>query len=147
MDAPNDQEIKEYYELHKNIFRHPSGFEVVVYQSKDQARLNEKINNPMFNSQDILQTEQDLPYTKISTELANLLSSTAVGSFSPIIPDGKGGYMSFYMKRIKGMEEVSLLDAKEQISNMISSDKREQVLSDYFARLRSNADIEFVRQP
>jgi len=147
VEAPNDEEIKEYYELHKNIFMHPSGFEVVVYQSQDQSRLNEKINNPMFNSQDILQTEQELAYTNVSIELANLLTKTATGSFSPIMPDGKGGYMSFYMKKIKTMVQVDLADAKDQISNMIAGDKREQVLSDYFARLRTNADIEFVRKP
>ena len=144
---PTEEELKEYYELHKDSFAHPSGFEVVVYQSKDKDRLAEKLNNPMLNSPDILTTEQDLPYSKISPELANLLSRIQVGTFGPIIPDGKGGHMSFFMKKLKAMEQTGLHGAKDMISNMIREDKREQVLSDYFARLKSNADIEFIRKP
>jgi len=144
---PDEQEIKEYYELHKHDFFHPSGFKVVVYQSKDKNRLQEKIDNPMFNSPDIMQSDKDLPYAKISPELVKLLIKTPVGTFSQVIPDGKGGFMSFYMKEIKDEEQLGLHGATPQISNMIISDKREQVLSDYFARLRTNADIKILRKP
>ncbi|PHS58703.1 MAG: peptidylprolyl isomerase [Sulfurimonas sp.] len=144
---PSEAEIQEYYELHKPKFSHPSGFKVVIYQSKDQARLQEKIDNPMFNSPDIMQTNSDLPYSKISPELANLLTKTPVGVFTQIIPDGKGGYMSFYMKETKAIEQTGLHGASPQISNMIIAGKREQVLSDYFERLRTNADITFIRKP
>ncbi len=147
VSQPTEDEIKEYYELHKNNFSHPSGFSVVIYQSKDEKRLQEKIDNPMFSAPDIIQTPQELPYSKISPELAGLLSKTAAGTFTAIIPDGKGGYMSFYMKEIKSMEQIGMKTARNQIINMIMGDKREQVLSDYFARLRTNADITFVRKP
>jgi len=144
---PTQEEIKEYYELHKDLFSHPSGFVVVIYQSKDKQRLQEKINNPMLNSPDILQNERELSYSKVSPDLAGLLSKTELGTFSIVIPDGKNGYMSFYMKEVKAIEQTGLHGAKAQIENMIVLDKREQVLSDYFARLRSNADIVFIRKP
>lgn len=147
VSKPTETEIKEYYDLHGEHFAHPSGFSVIIYQSKDEKRLQEKIDNPMFSSPDILQTPQDLPYSKISPELAGLLSKTEAGTFTATIPDGKGGYMSFYMQEVKSMEQVGLDGAKAQISNMIMGDKREQVLSDYFARLKSNANIEFLRKP
>ena len=147
VSQPTEEEIKEYYELHKGNLSHPSGFSVVIYQSKDEKRLQEKIDNPMFSATDIIQTPQELPYAKISPELAGLLSRTVAGTFTAIIPDGKGGYMSFYMKEVKSMEQVGMVSAKNQIVNMIMGDRREQVLSDYFARLRTNADIEFIRKP
>jgi len=147
METPDDAEIKEYYDLHKESFSHPTGFKVVIYQSKDQKRLEEKINNPMLSSPDIMQTPQDLPYSRISPELANLLNKTPQSTFTAVIPDGKGGYMSFYLKEKESMEQTELVDVRDQISNMIVGDKREQVLSDYFARLRTNASIEFIRKP
>ena len=37
--------------------------------------------------------------------------------------------------------------SKQQIKNIIMSKKREQVLNDYFARLKTNADIKYLRKP
>ncbi len=145
LSQPSDSEIEEYYKLHKDSFSHPSGFSVVVYQSKDSARLQEKIDNPMFYSSEIVSSEQELPYDKISPELAGLLSRTSKNSFTSIVPDGKGGYMSFYLKEIHSVAKSSVEDVRNQIINMMMAEEREQVLSDYFARLRDNADINIIR--
>lgn len=145
VSEPSQSEIKEYYELHKAKFEHPKSFDVVIYSSKDNARLQQKIDNPMFYAPDIATNEQTLPYEKISPELAGLLSRTSKNSFTTIVPDGKGGYMSFYLKDIDETANSSVDDSRNQIINMIMGETREQVLSDYFARLRDNADIEMIR--
>ena len=146
-DEPNEEEIKEYYDLHKENFKHPSEFTVIIYQAKDKSRIQEKIDNPMFYSPDIQQNEQILPYTKISPELAKLLSRTKVNHFSPIVPDGKKGYMSFYIKALKSAKESGLESMRDQILNAIMSEQRESVLSNYFARLRQNTTIKTLRLP
>ena len=86
---PKDDEVEAYFKSHKESFAHPSGFKVVIYQSKDKSRLQEKIDNPMFYSPDISSNEQELPYDRISPELAKLLEKTALNSFTTVIPDGK----------------------------------------------------------
>lgn len=145
VQEPSEADIQEYYKLHKTKFEHPKSFSVVVYSSQDSARLQQKINNPMFYAPDIATNEQTLPYERISPELAGLLSRTSKNSFTSIVPDGKGGYMSFYIKDMDETANSSVDDARDQIVNMIMGDTREQVLSDYFARLRDNADIEMIR--
>jgi len=147
VSAPSDSEIEEYYELHKNNFAHPSAFEVVLYGAKDKSRLQEKIDNPMFFSPDIQTNEQMLPYDRITPELANLLQRTPQNSFTPIIPNAKGGFMCFYIKNIISAKEVPLESIKDQVTNLIMASKREQILGDYFARLRHNADIKVLRIP
>ncbi|MBU1657573.1 peptidyl-prolyl cis-trans isomerase [bacterium] len=144
---PSEAEIKEYFELHKDDFSHPSSFTAIIYNAQESARLQEKIDNPMFYSPDIQTNEQVLPYERISPELASLLERTPLNSFTPIIPDGKGGYMSFYIKEISSAEKGGLESMRNQVSNMIMAEKREQVLGDYFARLRHNADIKIIRMP
>ena len=146
-DEPSDKDIKEYYNLHKDDFDHPSEFSVIIYQAKDKSRLEEKVSNPMFYSPDIAQREQVLPYAKISPELAKLLTKTGLNHFSPIVPDGKGRYMTFYIKSLKSIKDSKLDDVKEQIKNAIMSKQREEVLSNYFARLRQNTDIKTLRMP
>ena len=146
MSQPTEDEIVEYFELHKDNFSHPSSFNAVIYSAKNRARLQEKVDNPMFYAPDIATNEQILPYDRISPELAKLLEKTPVSSFTPIVPDGKGGYMSFYIKSIESAKEGGVESVRNQIINSIMGDKREQVLGDYFARLRYNADIKVIRE-
>jgi len=145
VSEPSEDEIEAYFRSHKDSFAHPSGFKVVIYQSNNKARLQEKVNNPMFYSPDIQTNEQTLPYNRISPELASLLERTPQNSFTAIVPDGKGGHMSFYIKEIESAKETGLESVRNQIINMIMAEQREQVLGDYFARLRHNADIKMIR--
>ncbi len=147
MREPGEEEIKDYFELHKNEFKHPASFEVVIYDAKQKELLQEKVDNPMFYSPQIASNEQVLPYDRISSELASLLTKTAVGHFSPVIPNGKGGFMSFYVKSVESVKDVGLESMKAQVINAIMAEKREVILSDYFARLRDNADINIIRMP
>ncbi len=147
LSQPTDDEIKEYYELNKDKYIHPSAFSTVIYQSSEKSILQQKIQNPMFYTPQVQTNEQVLPYNKISPELANLLTKTTLNTFTPVIPNGNGGYMSFYIKEIQSAKENQFEDIKNQILNTIMSNKREQVLSDYFARLRNNADINIIRMP
>jgi parvulin-like peptidyl-prolyl isomerase len=147
MSEPSESEIKDYYELHKKEFQHPSAFNVTIYDARDKALLQEKVDNPMFYSPQIATNEQTLPYNRISPELAGLLARTKVGSFTPIVPNGKGGFMSFYIRSVEHSKESGLESMKAQVVNAIMGEKREAILSDYFARLRDNADINIIRMP
>ena len=146
LSEPSDSEIQEYYDLHKNNYKHPASFTVIIYDSKDKNILQTKVDNPMFYSPTIQTNEQVLPYNKISPELASLLERTALNTFTNVIPNGKGGFMSFYMKEIQSAKAGGLSSVRNQIVNSIMGEKREQVLSDYFARLKHNADINVIRE-
>lgn len=142
---PTESEIQEYYDLNKKSFSHPVSFVTVMYQTTDRNALSTKIENPMFYAPQIKTQEQDLAYDKISPELAKLLEDTPVNTFSPIIPDGKGGHLSFYIQSIKGMQNLGFEKMKGQVENMMMGKKREQVLSDYFAKLKDKTDINILR--
>ncbi|MEO1938525.1 MAG: peptidylprolyl isomerase [Sulfurimonas sp.] len=147
MSEPSDEEIEDYFELHKKEFVHPKAFDVVIYDAPNKALLQEKVDNPMFYSPQIASNEQVLPYNRISPELAQLLTRTPVGSFTPVVPNGKGGFMSFYVKSLEQPKEISIDDVRNEIINAIMQQKREAVLNDYFARLRDNAEIKTLRMP
>jgi len=146
LSEPSESEVEEYYEMHKDNYKHPAAFTVIIYDSKDKQQLQTKVDNPMFYSPEIATNEQVLPYAKISPELASLLERTSLNSFTPVVPNGQGGFMSFYIKEIESAKEGGLESVREQIVNSIMGDKREQVLGDYFARLKHNADINVIRE-
>ena len=147
LSEPSDEEIEEYFKFHKKELEHPSSFDVTIYTGKSRAELETKVHNPMFYSPSITSQTQLLEYNRISPELAGLLSRTKVNSFTPVLPNGQGGFMSFYVNSVKMAKDMDLATIRPQIINAIMMKKREQVLSDYFARLRDNADINIIRMP
>ena len=147
IDNPSEDELKEYYELHKDEFMRPSAFDVTIYSSKNRNALEKKTTIPMFHSDEISKDEQILEYARISSELARLLENTQINSFTPVVSEPNGSFVSFYLKEIKMPSSVEYESVKNQITNLIMSDKREQVLSDYFARLRNSTDIKIIREP
>lgn len=147
LKPPSDKDIQDYYTLNKSLFNHPSSFDVTIYQTKDKQALIQKTQNPMHYSPKIQEIEQVLPYNRIAPELAQLLSKTPLNSFTPIVPDGKGGHMSFYLFKVADTQEMAFKDVKKQVQNTMLAKKRENVLKDHFKRLRENTDIKVLRQP
>ncbi len=147
MDEPSEQEIKDYYELNKAKFNHPQSFSTIIYESKAQNLLQQKIDNPMFYSAEIGSKEQLFEYNKIAPQLANLLEKTPINQFSEIIPNGKDGFVTFYIQDVAKAQEFKLESMRAQIENMIMAEKREQVLREYFDRARLNANIQTLRLP
>ncbi len=147
MSQPSEESIKEYYDLNKEKFSHPSSFETVLYRAKDKSLLQEKIDNPMFYAPQVQTQEQTLPYTRISPELAGLLESTPEYSFTKILPDGQGGFMSFYLKSINSAEAGGIEAVRNQIVSEIMGNRRESILVNHFSRMNHNPDIKFIRMP
>ncbi|WP_457743295.1 peptidylprolyl isomerase [Sulfurimonas sp.] len=147
VSEPSDDEIAEFYKFHKDELTHPSSFDVTIYTANDKAILDTKVHNPMFYTPQISSHDETLDYNSISPELASLLAKTKIDHFTPVIPNGKGGFISFYLKSMTLAKEEDLQKIKPQIINIIMGQKREQVISNYFARLRDNADVNIIRMP
>ena len=147
LEQPNDEEITEYYQLHKEEFIKPSSFTVLIYQAADKNRLQEKIDNPMFYSPEVTSEERVFETAKMNPRLAELLEKTPLNNFTQVLPAPNGGFMSFYLKE-KGSSAAPDLEAiRPQISNALMGQKRETILKDYFDRQRLNADIKIIRLP
>lgn len=147
MGQPSADEEAEYYQLHLDEFSRPESFDVTIYRSSNQNALSAKIADPMRNVGNIQTKEEKLAYKSINPQLAQLLNKIPNGSFGPILPDGKNGFMSFYMRDKLNVVTENIDAVRPQITNMIMGEKRNQVLNDYFTRLRISADIKVIRLP
>ncbi len=147
LSEPNDEEIQEYYRLHKKEFEKPSTYSVIIYQCADKSHLQEKIDNPMFYSPDVTSEERTFETAQINPQLADLLDKTPVNGFTQVLPAPNGGFMSFYIKEKGAINALDIASLKPQISNAIMGQKRETILKDYFDRQRLNADIKVIRLP
>ncbi|MCK9472525.1 SurA N-terminal domain-containing protein [Sulfurimonas sp.] len=146
IELPDEEELKEYFELHKTEFLRPSAFKVSIYSSQNRAALEKKITIAMFHSDEIQIQGQNLEYGRIPQELSRLLENTKINSFTPIVADPNGSFVSFFLKGIDAPSSVDYESVKNEMINLIMTQKREQVLSDYFARLRNSTDIKVIRE-
>ncbi len=147
MAQPTPEEEAEYYQLHLDDFSRPESFEVTTYIASSQEALAAQIADPMRHTEGIQIKEENIPFGKVHPQLAQILNKIPVGSFGPIIPSGNNGFMSFYMRDKVNVITENLDSIRPEISNAIVAEKRNQVLNDYFTRLRLNADIKVLRLP
>lgn len=147
MSQPSAEEENEYYQLHLDDFSRPESFEVTTYVSPSQEALAAKIADPMRHIEAIDSKDETIPFGKINPQLAQILNKIPNGSFGPILPNGKNGFMSFYMRDKINVVTENVDSVRPQIDNMIMGEKRNQVLNDYFTRLRLSADIKVLRLP
>lgn len=147
MSQPTAEEENEYYQLHLDDFSRPESFEVTTYVASSQEALAAKIADPMRHIESIESKDETIPFGKINPQLAQILNKIPNGSFGPILPNGKNGFMSFYMRDKVNIVTENVDAVRPQIDNMIMGDKRNQVLNDYFTRLRLSADIKVLRLP
>ncbi|MDD5717836.1 MAG: peptidylprolyl isomerase [Sulfuricurvum sp.] len=147
MGQPTPEEENEFYQLHLDDFTRAESFNVTIYTAQSKEDLMAKISDPMRNISNIQMKEETIPYAAINPQLAQLLNKIPDGNFSPILPHEKNGYMSFYMRDKNNQVTEPLETVRPQIANAILGEKRNQVLNDYFTRLRLNADIKILRLP
>jgi len=145
MNPPSETDEQEYYTLHKDDFSFSENFTVVVYSSASQEKLQQKIDNPMFYSPEVRSEPKVLNYAKLNPRLAELLTSTPVDKFTPIIPSPNHIFMSFFIQEKSKQETLPFEKVRAQVNAALMQERRQQVLNDYFMRLRMNADIEIIR--
>ena len=147
MQEPGENELKEYFNLHKKEFSKPSFVDAIIYESDNQQLLLKKMQNPMFYSPNIKKQEQRIPLDKIPPQLAQLLLDTKENQFTQIIPKSPTEYMMFFITKKAKPSNVNFEDVKNQVLNAVMMEKRVNILDDYFAKLKDSAKIKVIRLP
>ena len=146
IEQPTPEEEEEYYQIHKEEYSIPQGFEVLVYKSASKERLQAKANNPMLYTPDVESAPLSLKTEQMDPRLVQLLMKTPLNSFSPVLPDNEG-FVAFYVQEKLAPQTPDFESIRPQISQQIIAQKRQQVLNDYFTRLQMTADIRVIRLP
>ena len=148
MEEPSESEVQEYYSLHLKEYQTPKSIDLVVYASQDKNTLQQKISNPMMNVASVTTEDKTIETSKVNPQFASLLTQTDIAHFTPVLPNGQQtGFVSFYVMKKNDIQTPSLEQIHDQIQGKIMDEKREQVLSEHFQRMRVNADIKILRLP
>jgi parvulin-like peptidyl-prolyl isomerase len=133
------EELKAYYNSHKNEFTVFKTIQVTEYTANNPEVLEKIKQNPLSNENVNVQTKV-YEYNEVPQNLMFLFKNTKVGEFTPPINNGSG-YVMFYIARKDGKIILPFDKVKNVIANKLLAQKREEILKSYFDRLKNRADI------
>ncbi len=141
-----DKELKKFYDDNPNDFKIANEFSVSIYTSQNGKDLQAIKNNPMLQPQSVNVENKILKSDTLDNQFKAVLNGTKQGMFTQILNIQNTPTM-FYIKEKKGFSKIPFKDVKESIYRVISKQKEERVIKDYFEKIKSSATIKVVRSP
>jgi len=133
-------EIKNYYNTHKDEFSIFDTIQVVKYTSKNPELLKNLNNNPFFTDKNIVSETKVYKWNELPLDKLYLFKNTKVGEYTPIINEGLA-YTTYYISNKNGKVYLPFDKVKNIIANKLIEEKRNQILKEYFDRVKNRADI------
>ena len=140
----DDEDLKIYYNAHKENYNVASNIDVVQYLSKDKRALLAIKKNPLAMQQGVQNTNITLAQNNINPQLKYVINSTKEGEFTPVITANKT-YVMFYITKKKDTTLQEFTKVKNQILNIVMKDREDKYLKEYFEKLKITADIKVIR--
>ena len=139
---PTEDELKLFHKKNKKLFLLPSSIATMEYHSKD-----EKIMQKFLKSRKktlLKGTWKRHNTKKMESTLRTMLLQTANGSYTQSINAGDK-YIAYKVISKTGKISLSFEDVKPLVLMKWKQAQQSKSLEDYFAKLRTNADIQILR--
>ncbi len=146
---PDEEQLKEYYDSHKNEFEVAKKVHIVKYISPSKELLAKIAQNPLYQPQSpmmLQKGEEVLDLSKVDPKFAFLLNHTPEGSFTQILPIGDK-FLLIYVDKKEGKELIPYEEARGYIIKKLASKVEGKSIKEYFDRLKASANIKIVRLP
>ncbi len=142
----SDAEIKKFYEENRDRFSQIGEFAVSVYRAKTKLELNEALKNPMAPNEGVSIEDKNLNSSSISKRELYFLNQTPIGKFTPPI-QVEDGYVSYLVNDKIGSKNLPFEDAKPLAKEYLLKSKEQELIENYFEKLKADAHIEILRRP
>ncbi len=134
-------ELKNYYNSHKNEFSIFKTIQVTKYSSNNPQILKKLFNNPFYNDPNIKTKTEVFESDKLPLNMIFLFKTTKVGQFTPIINEGLD-YVTYYVANKEGKTYLPFNKVQNIIAQNIVSKRRDLILKEYFDRVKNRANIQ-----
>ena len=136
----SDDGAKKFFEQNKDKFTFYTQINVKIYKSNNSQILEDIKNTKktLLKPQHVL-----LNTSNADPRLLGLLSQIPNGDFSPIL-NGKNGYELYQVQSKNGAHIPDFEQIKNEIFNAYINEQRQNFIQDYFDKLRSKINIEYL---
>ena len=138
------QQIKNYYNTHKNEFSIFKTIQVVKYSANNPEILKKLFNNPFYSDKNIISQTEIYQWNKLPLNKLYLFKNTKVGQYTPIVNEGLS-FVTYYIVNKKGKVYLPFNRVKNIIANQILQEERNRILQDYFDEIKNRADIKIYK--
>lgn len=145
-DTSSEASMRSYYDKHKSEFISATQVQTTRYSAKDPKLLERAIADPSLSLSGVEKTPEKLTLSMLNPQIAQMFSSLQVGEFSPILDAGNGSYVAFVVQEKIGENTMSFEEAKSIIAQKFAQEHQEQILDEYFEKIRQKSHIEHIRQ-
>jgi hypothetical protein len=143
--APTMEEKKNFFEQHIDEFSMPISISVTEYTSPNQQSLVNKQRSPMFFPQDMTQNNKEMNPQTINPQLAKLLLSTKVNSYTQIFQASATTYMMFYIRAFGERATADFASVEKQLENSIMGKKKNTLINNIFQDEMRKANINYIK--
>ncbi|GMB95860.1 MULTISPECIES: SurA N-terminal domain-containing protein [unclassified Helicobacter] len=145
VNTNSETKMREYYNAHREEFSVPSEVLTTRYTAKDTKTLTQALENKDIEVPGVSKGEEKINLKSLNPQIAQMFLSTKEHTFTPILNAGGGDYVSFYIQKKLGKEEVSFSQARGFIANKLIEEQQDKILAEYYEKLRVKAKIKFLR--
>lgn len=141
----NENDLMAYYENNKNEFMLPTKIKVTSYTSNSDAALQQFLQHPMMINTNIISKDEEIDIKSLPPQVSKVFLETKENSFTPVLNSGNTLIVFF----IKSKEQKELLPFDEVRLNVMqkyAEVKENEILNDYFSKIKANSQIEIVRE-
>ncbi len=150
IELADENELKEYYNAHKQDFVLPTHVNIIRYGSHSQNVLDKMVRKkyPIGSIPPAPSGASSAPerieIARLNPQLVSLLISVPVGGFTPVF-NIAGEFVTFFVVSKIGGAPIPFEESKRAIFGKIMLEREEKILQEHFEKLRAAAKIKIVR--
>lgn len=141
----NEEELKQYYHMHENEFMIPSIIKVTSYISKSDVELQNFLANPLIRNPNIETKDEEINIKNLPQQVIDVFLNTPERKFTPVLNSGNT-LIVFFIKEKTNKELLPFDDIKTNVMQKYAEAKENEILKDYFNKIKANTKIEIIRE-
>ncbi|MCI2235573.1 peptidyl-prolyl cis-trans isomerase [Helicobacter sp. CaF467b] len=141
----NEDELRNYYNAHKEEFLIPQSIDVKKFFSKEGAALETLVKSGGKTiPKGIGQENEVLQIAALNPQIVPAFVQGKVGTFTPIYPVGED-FITFLIEAKNNPSLAPFENVRDIILQKIMSQKEDYLIYEYFEKLRSDAKVNIIR--
>ena len=141
----SESDLLAFYEKNKDEFKIPTKIKVTSYTATSDVELQKFLQNPMMLNPNIQSKDEEIDIRSLPMQVIGVFLDTPERRFTPVLNAGNT-LIVFFIKEKGGKEILPFENAKSMVMQKYSQARENDILNEYFAKIKASARIEIVRE-
>ena len=143
MVKPSEDELRLFYENHKEDFMIPTSISMIEYSAKSEQTLKDFLKTRK-KTKGVKSRSVKKSTANLNPALLGTLLQTQDGSFTRPFNAGDR-YITYKVLSKNGKKSMSFEEAKGAVAGKWRQQQQGKAIKDYFEKMKTNADIKVIR--